>query len=268
MIESSGSGQGRPPVNWQSWLHRWDAMQTAYVPEREDRFQAMFDLLGARAEEAGWQDTLVAVDLACGPGAISRRLLERFPRARCVGVDFDPALLALGQGALGDLGGRLHWVEADLRDPTWLERLGESSVDAVLSSTALHWLDSSELTRLLRQMATLIRPGGVFLNGDHIWLGPQYPALGQVVRRVKERRQGEAMARAGAEDWRHWWREFAAEPEVEQLVLERDRRYALQGDEPAEPITEFFLAGLYDAGFLEAAIVWQSFDHGVLMAIR
>jgi SAM-dependent methyltransferase len=268
MRESSTSGQGRIPIDWQSWLRRWDAMQTAYIPEREARFQAMFDLLQAQAEEVTFQESLVVVDLACGPGAISRRLLERFPSARSVGVDFDPALLALGQGALGDLGDRMRWVEADLRDLTWLDQLGESSVDAVLSSTALHWLDSSELARLLRQLAVLIRPGGVFLNGDHIWLGPQYPALGQVLRRVKEQRQGEALARLGAEDWQHWWQEFAAEPEVEHLVLERHRRFARRGVESTEPITEFFLAGLYDAGFSEAAVVWQSFDHGVLMAIR
>ena len=113
----SGGEQDQPIVDWQSWLHRWDAMQTAYIPDREARFQAMFDLLQARAEEAAFPESLVVVDLACGPGAISGRLLERFPRARCVGVDFDPALLALGQGALGDLEGRLRWVEADLRDP-------------------------------------------------------------------------------------------------------------------------------------------------------
>jgi SAM-dependent methyltransferase len=243
-------------------------MQAAYIPDREARFQAMFDLLQAQAEEASFQEAIVVIDLACGPGAISRRLLERFPGARCIGVDFDPALLALGQGALGDLGGRLRWVEADLRDPTWLDRLGETSVDAVLSSTALHWLDSSQLARLLRQLAMLIRPGGLLLNGDHIRFGPQYPSLRQIVRRVKERRQQDALGRSGVEDWQHWWQAFAAEPEVEQLVLERHRRFARHGEETPEPITEFFLAGLYDAGFREAGIVWQSFDHGVLMALR
>jgi SAM-dependent methyltransferase len=260
--------ESRTPVDWQHWLRRWDTMQTAYIPEREARFQAMFDLLQTQAEVASFRDSLVAIDLACGPGAISSRLLERFPGARCVGVDFDPALLALGKGALGDLGGRLRWVEADLRDPAWIDQLGESSVDTVLSSTALHWLDSAQLARLLRQLATLIRPGGVFLNGDHIRLGPQYPALRQILGRVKERRQGEAMARLGADDWQHWWQELAAEPAMQPLVAERLRRFAHHDAEDSEPITEFFLAGLYDAGFREAAVVWQSFDHGVLMAIR
>src|SRR5260221_2404109 len=29
----------------------------------------------------------VALDLACGPGSMSQRLLSRFPQARCVAVD-------------------------------------------------------------------------------------------------------------------------------------------------------------------------------------
>jgi trans-aconitate methyltransferase len=59
------------------------------------------------------------LDLACGPGSIAQRLLVRFPAARAVAVDFDPVLMRLGQDALGDLDGRLRWVEADLRRPDW-----------------------------------------------------------------------------------------------------------------------------------------------------
>src|SRR5689334_5866048 len=104
-------------VNWTQWIARWDAMQTAYLPFREERFYIMLDVV-----EQVLGDAFVALDLACGPGAISQRLLARFPHARCVALDYDPALLALGRGALGDMDGRLRWVEADLRDPAWLEQ--------------------------------------------------------------------------------------------------------------------------------------------------
>ena len=29
--------------DWQEWLGRWDAMQMAYLPFREDRFTVMLD---------------------------------------------------------------------------------------------------------------------------------------------------------------------------------------------------------------------------------
>src|SRR5690606_39217095 len=83
--------------DWPSWLRRYDTQQAAYLPAREERFTAMLNVLGALLPEE-----FVALDLACGPGSISQRLLERFPRARAVAVDVDPVLLAMGQGALGD----------------------------------------------------------------------------------------------------------------------------------------------------------------------
>ena len=107
------------------WLRRWDAMQTAYLPEREARFRAMLDVLASLQPEE-----FVALDLACGPGAISQRLLARFPHARVIAVDLDPVLLALGQGALGTMGGRLRWVEADITQEGLAERLHVVPFDA------------------------------------------------------------------------------------------------------------------------------------------
>jgi trans-aconitate methyltransferase len=65
----------------------------------------------------------MAIDLACGPGSLSQRLLQRFPQARVIAVDVDPVLLALGRGALGTVGGRLRWVDADLASPDWAQAL-------------------------------------------------------------------------------------------------------------------------------------------------
>ena len=118
--------QTLPQVDWRRWITRWDAMQTAYLPYREERFTVMLDVV-----EQVIGESFVALDLACGPGAISQRLLARFPQARCVAVDYDPALLALGHGALGDVDGRVRWVEADLREPNWIEQLGEKRIEPV-----------------------------------------------------------------------------------------------------------------------------------------
>jgi trans-aconitate methyltransferase len=150
-------------VDWQRWLQRWDVQLTGYLPDREARFNAMLDVL-----EALLPKVFVALDLACGPGAISQRLLARFPQARCVAVDLDPVLLTMGQSVLGTMGGRLRWVTTDLMTAEWSAELGEAQFDAVLSTTALHWLAAGHLVRLYRQLGQLVRPGGVVLNGDHM----------------------------------------------------------------------------------------------------
>lgn len=102
-------------IDWSDWLRRWDAQQEGYVPEREARFTAIFDVLAGLLPAS-----FVALDLACGPGSISQRLLERFPEARTIAVDVDPVMLALGEGALGTANGRIRWVDSDLASSNWV----------------------------------------------------------------------------------------------------------------------------------------------------
>lgn len=274
-------------VDWKQWIARWDAMQSAYLPYREERFSIMLDVV---ADVIG--DEFVALDLACGPGAISQRLLARFPQARCVALDHDPALLALGQGALGDGDGRLRWVAADLREPNWIDQLGETQVDAVLSTTALHWLDAGALTRLYGQLGALVRPGGVALNGDHMAYPPHLPTFRALAESYIERRRTQVFTSGDDEDWRAWWAAFAREPGIEPLVAERERRFASVSetrhgtnalaqpglaaaveeatpsvDRPS-PIGEVHEAALRDAGFREVGLIWRTLDDGILLAVR
>ena len=55
-----------------AWIDRWDTQQEVYLPDREERFCALFD---AVQEIAGRPDPLVLV-LGCGPGALAVRLLN------------------------------------------------------------------------------------------------------------------------------------------------------------------------------------------------
>jgi trans-aconitate methyltransferase len=73
------------------------------------------------------------------------RLLDRFPAAAVVGVDADPLLLGLARSAYFDRSG-LRIVGRDLRVDDWVTAVGEGGFDAVVSTTALHWLTPTELT--------------------------------------------------------------------------------------------------------------------------
>ena len=70
------------------WLDRWDRQQEGYIPDREERFAVIVDVVAAASDRP---DPLV-VDLGAGPGSLSVRLLDRLPRAtvaapmpRCTG---------------------------------------------------------------------------------------------------------------------------------------------------------------------------------------
>ena len=251
-------------VDWKHWLQRWDAQQEGYVPEREERFRVMLDVL-----EALLPDEFVALDLACGPGSISERLLERFPGARSVAIDIDPVMLALGRGALGTCDGRLRWIDADLAAQGWVESVGEVSVDAVLSTTALHWLAAPHLFGLYRQLGTLVRPGGVFLNGDNMDFGPDLLTIQRFAEDARDRYwSDESFAARGVETAEQWWDALGREPSMAPLIAERTRRFASK-ERPSSSLTfDEHFGALRDAGFREVASVWQSGTDRVLLAVR
>ncbi len=250
--------------DWPGWLRRWDAQQEGYVPEREARFTAMLDALAALLPAS-----FVAVDLACGPGSLSRRLLARFPEARAVAVDMDPVMLAVGRGALGTVDGRLRWVEADLASPDWLEALGETSVDAVLSSTALHWLHPEPLARVYRDLSHLVQPGGLVLNGDNMAFGASSPTIARLSGRALDAQWSDAsFAERGVETAEQWWKAFAQEPGVASLVDARARLLAGKERQRTPPGFEDHVAALRDAGFREVDTIWQVLSDRVLLAVR
>jgi ubiquinone/menaquinone biosynthesis C-methylase UbiE len=251
-------------VDWSAWLQRWDVQQSGYLPEREAHFDAMFDVLAVLLPDA-----FIAVDLACGPGSISQRLLTRFSQARCIAVDLDPVLLTMGQKVLGTVEDRLQWIEADPTTPEWIAQLGIDQVNAVLSTTALHWLPTADLIRVYRQLGQIVRPGGVVLNGDHIAFEATLASFQRVVDYVKARQEEEVFMRRGVEDWAKWWQAAEAEPGLQVLVAKRKRRLAWrQQADTYRPSFALHEAALRDAGFQQVGVIWQRQDNRVLMAVR
>ena len=247
-----------------SWVSRWDAQQEYYLPDREERFAVIGDVvahtLAARGDGTGTGTAGTVLDLGCGPGSLAGRLAERLPGARVIGIDADPVLLALGRSRYG---GHVEFVDADLTDPAWSQHV-PATVDAAVSTTALHWLDPEPLAALYRVLAGLLRPGGVFADGDHFPLAD--PALHEIALTV---RQGRA-ARAGItdrEDWATWWAAVGQDPVLAGVVDERSARAIAHHGGNQLPVAEH-VALLRSAGFAGAGVVWQGGDDTLLVAVR
>lgn len=246
-----------------SWLRRWDAQQEHYIADREERFEVIGDVVAGVAP-----DRPLIVDLGAGPGSLSVRLLDRFPGGRVVAVDADTLLLGLARAAHADRDG-LTFVERDLRRPGWVERLREvagGQVDAVVSTTALHWLGLQELADVYLGCAQLLRPGGVLVNGDHLGEPDDRPRLAELVVRVREARA----RRAGVldrEDWESWWRSIGDAPELSALTTQREPR-PLDHSVPDKADEADHRRLLLEAGFAEAGTVWQFGDDRVLVGVR
>jgi SAM-dependent methyltransferase len=240
------------------WLQRWDTQQERYVPDREERFRVVIDVVGA-ATGGGAANV---VDLGCGPGSLSRRLADALPEVRVVGVDADPLLLGLGRA---NTDSRVRLIEADLTNPGWPDATGlPGPWDAAVSSTALHWLTPADLGQLYRTLAENLRPGGVFVNADNMGVGqPRLDELGTAVRHARTRRVGTEEN----EDWRSWWQALQQDDELAPLLDARSAAMIAHSSE--NDLTVWQHAELLrQAGFAEAGPVWQFGDDHVLVAVR
>lgn len=246
-------------TDWQAWQDSWDRQQEWYLPDREERFRVMLDMVEALAGTAPR-----ILDLACGTGSITDRLFKRFPESTSTGVDLDPALLTIARGHFaGDA--RATFVTADLKDPDWRAALPHASYDAILTATALHWLPSEDLAVLYGQLAPLVRPGGVFMNADHM-PDPATPRLNAAERAHRHAGMDRAKA-AGALDWREWWALAASDPVLAEPTRERFEIYGehADGDTPPEA---WHAAALRAAGFAEARTVWRSPSDALVLAVK
>jgi SAM-dependent methyltransferase len=255
-----------------SWIDRWDRQQEVYLADREERFTALIDAVEA---VAGRPDPLV-IDLGCGPGSLAVRLLDRLPAATVVAVDADPVTLALGRAAYAGRPG-LRFADVDLRAPGWESGLGlepGQPADAVISTTALHWLTGPELRALYGALGALLRRGGLFLDGDHLRLDQvSAPVLAGIERALEER---EALRRfpdghAGrADDWAQWWRAATADPALTDAAAERARRGfgASEHDQADGVRLDTHVSALLAAGFAEVGTIWQRGGNRLLCAVR
>lgn len=246
-----------------TWVSRWDAQQEHYIADREERFAVIGDVVAhtfAARGDGNETTTGTVIDLGCGPGSLAGRLAERLPGARIVGVDSDPLLLALGRTRYGDL---IEFVDADLTDPNW-HRHVPRTLDAAVSTTALHWLDPEPLAELYRVLAGLLRPGGVFVDGDNFPLGD--PALNEIATQIGQG-QSARTGNTGREDWAAWWTAAGEDPALSALVGERSARAIAHHGGNQLSIAEH-VALLRSVGFASAGTVWQSGDNQVLVAVR
>ncbi len=104
----------------------------------------------------GLVDGLDVLEAGCGPGFVTRLLLESLPRSAVTALDVDPTMLAHARQHVGDLD-RVRFVEASATDTG----LPDASVDVVLARFLLQHVPNvgevlAELRRVLRSTGRLV----------------------------------------------------------------------------------------------------------------
>ena len=111
------------------------------------------------------------LDLGCGDGVLGRMLLSEYPQARCAFLDFSQPMLDLARKAIAKDGQehRSQLLLADLGDAAWTNAVNTlRPFDLVLSGFCIHHQPDRQKRRIYRQVFELLKPGGLFLNLEHV----------------------------------------------------------------------------------------------------
>ena len=140
------------------WAERFEP-----TPER----LRLFELISSQLKEAIPSDGSI-VELGIGPGYLAKYLLERMPRASYCGIDFSLPMLEIAQERLQRFSSRVTYMQADLVEDAWEEKVSESA-HAIVSTWALHDLGSPQNINTVyeRSYSSLVK-SGILINGDFI----------------------------------------------------------------------------------------------------
>lgn len=167
------------PANlWETAEHAQDYLKRAdEMPHRAEGESVLMDFVPENVNRI--------LDLGSGGGRLLRLLKQNRPRAQAVAVDFSDTMLeALRETFSHDPSVTI--VAHNLGKP--LPDLG--SFDAVVSCLAIHHLPHPEKRALYGRVYSLLAPGGIFCNLDHV--SSPTPTLHEFyLEKMKNRRVGD-----------------------------------------------------------------------------
>nr|BFE58974.1 hypothetical protein GCM10020063_035000 [Dactylosporangium thailandense] len=132
----------------------------------------------------------VIVDVGCGTGTLALLLARVEPRARIIGVDPDPGVLAVARRKADDARVDIEWRLGRG------ESVGEGSADTVVSSLVLHQCPMPVKRAVLASMAAALRPGGRVVIADY---GRQRTRLMRLAFRTVQLADGRADTQPNAD---------------------------------------------------------------------
>lgn len=157
---------GRPDELWKT-----DALVRTFldgvrggIPFAAEQIDVMLRLIEARGEPVER-----FADLGCGSGTLAGAILDRYPKALGILVDFSEPMLTEARRQLSDAASTLRFVCADLGGRDWRHAMaGLPPLDVVVSGYAIHHLPDGRKQDLYREILDLLGPGGLFVNVEHV----------------------------------------------------------------------------------------------------
>ncbi len=190
----------------------------------------VLDLISAAAKEAT-PNAHAMLDIGCGAGNFTLKMLQRVPHLDCTLLDLSaPMLQRAGERVSAATTGTVHTLQGDVREVD----LGHDAFDLITAAAVLHHLRTEGEWRLVfGKLFAALRPGG------SLWISDLVSHEILAVQSVMWKRYGEYLAAFKGEEYR-----------------DHVFRYIEQEDSPSPVLFQCEL--LREAGFREIDILHKN----------
>jgi tRNA (cmo5U34)-methyltransferase len=242
---NAGEHQAGAPPQWsEDNSEHFIRLGEIYAPSRAETLDTILGLTPATE-----RDEFTAVELGVGAGWLSEAILEKFPRARIIGLDGSERMLEETGRRLERFPGRFDLREFRLEDDDWLVAIPRD-IRVFVSSLVIHHLDGESKRRLYVRLFDHLEPGGALLIADLV--RPLTEIAGQqAARAYDELVKAQSIAATGTlEAYQYFvdtewnWFEFADPMDMPSSIPDH-------------------LRCLQEAGFYGADVFWLRAGHAV-----
>jgi len=188
------------------------------------------------------------LELGCGTGELTVKILQRCPNAQLVAVDYSPRMIDFVGAKLDNQGERDRVKTLQLDFGAWANDEADVEVgspfDAIISSLAIHHLTDEMKGKLFQKIARSLNPGGQFWNADPLL--PEFPELSDLYQQSRQ----------------CWARKQGLDLEaVRRKIGKSDTQGYSSQDQLATLDTHFQM--LKEAGFSKTAAIWKYYNLSV-----
>lgn len=135
-------------------VHHYDEAIYRCVPRYDEMLDQMLDYVSKPHPRA-------ILELGCGSGNLTSRLLSRYPDAEIIGVDASGEMIQASRNRFHE-SNNLRFQQTTFQSL----KFANDSFDLVVSSISIHHLQDAEKLQLFQEIESWLLPGGIFTFCD------------------------------------------------------------------------------------------------------
>lgn len=134
------------------------------IPFAQEQIDVMLRLIAARGTPLR-----TFLDLGCGDGVLSAAILDRYPQATAVLVDFSAPMLDAAKNRFAGKNASVRLLNLDYGEPSWTTSVdGNGPYDAIVSGYSIHHQPDVRKREIYSEIFRLLDSGGIFINVEHV----------------------------------------------------------------------------------------------------